>query len=60
MITDLLGGKILKTMIIIFIIIFIHFFNKHFSCAYYVPTTVLDFVCIMMTSADLVYNHGGY
>lgn len=56
MITDLLGGKILKTMIIIFI----YFFKKHFSSAYYVPTTVLDFVCIMMTSADLVCTHGGY
>ena len=56
MIIDLLGGKILKTMKIIFI----HFFNKHFSCAYYVPSTVLDFVCIMTTSTDLVYTHVGY
>lgn len=55
MIIDLLGRKILKTMII-----FIHFFSKHFSCAYYVPSTVLDFVCITMTLTDLVYTHGGY
>lgn len=38
--------------------IFIYSLNKYLSCAYHVPSTVLDLVNIVMNST--VYTHGGY